>query len=193
MGDIAATVVDLVLRQHIHVEEAPDDGRLVSLSGNGDSQMLTGYEKTLLSLLPDAPALLSDIEDSVPEETRKALVHDGVARGWLRHLLHERTAAAEELAIKVVAFRRQLRRALQDHNPDALADAPLPYVLHFGLGTGDRAPLARFSRAWVDTFADLPGWRPVTSGRRADDVTVTINSDHDLANAAALDWSLGAF
>jgi hypothetical protein len=85
-----------------------------------------------------------------------------------------------------------MRQALGDHDPDALADSMLPYALHFGLAADDGAPLARFSRAWVDTFADLPGWRPVTPARRADDVTITINSDHDLHNAAALDWTLGA-
>ena len=170
-----------------------DGGWLVSQSVNGDSQGLAGYEKTLLSALPHAPARLSEIEDSVPEETRKALVHDGVAHGWLRHLLHERTAAAEELAIHVLAFRRQMRQALRDHNPDTLAGPLLPYALHFGLGTDDGAPLARFSRTWVDAFAHLPGWRPVTPARKADDVTITINSDRDVANAAALEWSLGAF
>jgi len=192
MGDIAATVVDLALRQHIRVEEAPNEGWLISRSGNSNSQTLAAYEKTLLDVLPDAPALLSGIENSVPEETRKALVHDGVARGWLRHLLHERTAVAEELATHVLAFRRQMRQALRDHNPDALADSLLPYALHFGLAADDGAPLARFSQAWVDTFAHLPGWRPAAPARRAEDVTITINSDHDLANAAAMDWVLGA-
>ena len=191
MGDIATTMVDLAIRQHIHTEEASDGGWLISQSASKDDGLLAGYEKTLLRALPHSPARLSSIDKSVPEETRKALVHDGVDRGWLRHLHHDqRTDAAEELAIHVRAFQRQMRHARHENGPDPLTGTLLPYALHFGLVNGDAAPLARFCRAWVDTFADLPGWHPVTPARTADDDSITINSDHDLANSVAMIYGM---
>lgn len=92
---------------------------------------------------------------------RSALIHDGVSRGWLHHLHHDRrTPRAEDLAQHVHAFQRALRTQRNDHGEAALTDRLLPYALHFGLLSDDAAPLARFAHAWVNAFGELPGWRP---------------------------------
>jgi hypothetical protein len=78
---------------------------------------------------------------------------------------------------------RQLRR---DHGQDALGGTLLPYALRFGLATGDTQPLVRLNRAWVDRFADLPGWRPVTPARTFDEITITPNPYADLGRAGMI-------
>jgi len=176
VGDIGATMVDLALRQRIRVEENPDAGWLVSRPTARDSHSLASHEKALVLALTAAPMPVSKLSSSVLEDTRKALVHDGVARGWLRRLHHDqRTPAAEELATQVKAFSRQMRQARRDGGHDALSRALLPYALRFGLATDETQPLARFSRAWAEVFGDLPGWRPVTPAKTFDEITITPN------------------
>jgi hypothetical protein len=187
MGDIGATMVDLALRQGIRAEEAPDGEWLVSHPTGRDTRTLAGYEKTLVEALPGVPVPLTEVGSSVPEDVRKALVHEGVARGWLRRLHHDqRTPAAEDLTAHVRAFGRQMRQLRRDHGQDALGGTLLPYALRFGLATGDTQPLVRLNRAWVDRFADLPGWRPVTPARTFDEITITPNPYADLGRAGMI-------
>jgi hypothetical protein len=194
MGDIAATVVDLAQRQYVRAEETAGSGWLISVAAEQDSHALASYEKALLNALPADPVLLAHVDTSGLEAARKALIHDGVARGWLRHLHHdERAPAAEELAVHLRAFQRQMRQLRNDRGPDALSGALLPYALHFGLVDRDATSLSRFGSAWVHAFADLPGWHRVAPKRVFDDVAITINSDHDLRGAADMAWAAGMF
>lgn len=94
MGDIAATLADLASRQAIIVEEASAGGWLVSVEHGFDDHGLAGYEQALLHDLPGSPGPIGGIEDSVPERARSALIHDGIARGWLRHLHHDQRTPA---------------------------------------------------------------------------------------------------
>jgi hypothetical protein len=161
MGDVAVTMVDLALRQAVRVEEDPASGWLVSGLDSPSSAMLTDYEKALVHALPNAPSPLDRVEAPGLEKVRSALIHDGVSRGWLRHLDHEhRTSRAEDLAKHVRAFQRALREQRQEDGEAALTGPLLPYALHFGLLSEDAAPLARFAHAWVKAFGELPGWRP---------------------------------
>ena len=153
---------------------------------------LAGFEKVLLRDLPRSPAPIGEIADSVPERVRSALIHDGVARGWLRHLHHDqRTPGAEGLARQLRAFQRELRQLRQQSGQDLLSGSLLPYAVHFGLVPVDAAPLARLAYAWVSAFADRPGWRPAAPARSRDDEAISISSDHDLSDAANLAWAAG--
>jgi hypothetical protein len=173
IGDIAATLVDLADRELLTVEEEPDGadpGWRVSALLEGAPQFrlesLLPYEKTLLEGLAGCgpKASLASLAGPIPhvlDETRAALIHDAVHRGWLRHLHHdERTAAGEELAARIRAFQRDLQHVRSEGSPEDLAGSLLPYALHFGMVDPSQFPLARFAHAWVDSFADLPGWRP---------------------------------
>lgn len=192
MGDIAATLADLASRQAIIVEEASAGGWLVSVEHGFDDHGLAGYEQALLHDLPGSPGPIGGIEDSVPERARSALIHDGIARGWLRHLHHDqRTSRAEGLARQLRAFHRELRQLRQEHGQDALSGSLLPYAIHFGLCSADAVPLARLAHAWVSAFAHLPGWQPAAPARTYDDEPISISSDHDLQNAAILAWAAG--
>ena len=70
------------------------------------------YEQRLLDGLTKGggeshPSSLADSFGKVLDETRKALIHDAVRQGWLRHLRHgQRTAKGEELAGHLRSFRR---------------------------------------------------------------------------------------
>lgn len=192
MGDIAATLADLASRQAITVRETPAGSWLVNAEHGFDDHGLAGYEKALLHDLPGSPGPIGDIEASVPGRARSALIHDGIARGWLRHLHHDqRTPRAEGLARELRSFHRELRQLRQEHGQDALSGSLLPYAIHFGLCSADTVPLARLAHAWVSAFADLPGWRPAAPARTNDDEPISISSDHDLQNAASLAWAAG--
>jgi hypothetical protein len=169
MGDVAVTLADLAQRKLLTVSEAGDDGDwLLSPSAAGTPRrqrsQLLGYERRLLDGLIEAgvPSHLSALADGfgvVLDDTRKALVHEAVHQGWLRHLHNEqRTPKGEDLARQVRFFRRDLRRLKTEGDQFVLAGELLPYALHFGLVSGERYPLARFAHAWVRTFADQPGW-----------------------------------
>jgi integrase len=89
------------------------------------------------------------------------VIGDAVHRGWLHRLHHDqRTEAAEELARRVRAFQRDLRRLKAQGNAEALAGELLPYALHFGMAGQDTPALARFSHAFTAAFASLAGWHP---------------------------------
>jgi len=171
MGDIAVTVADLAQRGFLAVDEAADDRDwLLSPSGAGAPGQMRGhvleYERRLLDGLAEAgaPARLSALPSGFGktlDETREALVREAVRQGWLRRLHHgRRSPKGEDLAQQVRFFRRDLRRLKADGGQDSLTGAMLPYVLHFGLMPDAQLPLARFARAWVHAFADLPGWAP---------------------------------
>jgi len=192
MGDIAATLADLAAREAILAGETPAGGWLVSVSHGFDDHGLAGFEKVLLHDLPRSPEPIGEIADSVPGRVRSALIHDGVARGWLRHLHHDqRTPSAEGLARQLRAFHRELRQRRQQDGQDALSGSLLPYAIHFGLVPVDAVPLARLAHAWVSAFAHLPGWRPAAPARSYDDEPISISSDHDPGNAANLAWAAG--
>jgi hypothetical protein len=205
MGDIAVTLVDLCVRDLIRVEKVPgsDAGsdwllrpRLASAPQHWRTSLL-GYEETLLkglshqgetchlSSLPGQARLL--------DATRSAVVRDSVHHGWLRHLDHQkRTGEGEELARKIRGFQRQLRHFTSGQGSRAVPDKLLPYALHFGYMARDDAPLVQFAHAWVEAFADLPGWRaPEPKHPEFDQVQgpLLTNDDSmskDLASAAFL-------
>jgi hypothetical protein len=181
MSDIASTIVDLAQRQVIRVDEGPDGSWLIKVPGSRGDQDLTGYEQTLVRSLPAGPVPLGKITGAVPLETRKALIHDAVTRGWLKHLNHtEGTRASSELADQIRAFRRQLAQLRREHGPAALTGTLLPYAVRLDLVTGAEAPLARLGQDWVDRFVGLPGWH--TSKTPASIST----SDRDMHNAMAI-------
>jgi hypothetical protein len=193
MGDVAATLVDLASRQAIIAEETPAGSWLVSVNHDFDDHGLAGHEKALLHDLPGSPEPIGGIEDSVPERVRSALIHDGIARDWLRHLHHDqRTPRAEDLAQQLRSFHRELRHLRHEQGQEALSGSLLPYAIHFGLCSEDALPLTRLAHAWVSAFADLPGWRPAPPARTDDDdQPISISSDDDLGNAAGLAWAAG--
>ena len=167
LGDIAATAVDLSLRGWLEIESSGDgDGGwlLASAEPPQDSQDLADYERVLLGWLarPGYPAGLAPLAADLPAglaQVREELVRDAVHRGWLRRLYHhERTAAGEELARQLKAFRQDLRAARAGGGPEVLDGPLLPYALHFGLARADH-PLAQFAHAWIAAFAELPEWR----------------------------------
>ncbi len=170
MGDIAVTLVDLIQRGFLTVEETTDHGdwQLTLVTATPTSQRqrtLLDYEKRLLDgLSADGESRVSSLAarfGKALDETRKVLIRDAVHQGWLRHLRHDqRTAEAEELAGHVRFFRRDLRRLVADGDQRALSGQLLPYALRFGLMSDQQAPLVRFTQAWVRAFADLPGWAP---------------------------------
>lgn len=121
-----------------------------------------------LSLASDLPAGLAEV--------RKEPVCDAVRNGWLRRLHHhEPTKAGEELASQVRAFRQELRSARAGRGPEILDGPLLPYALHFGLASPGH-PLARFARAWVAAFAELPEWRAPAGGAPAAGMTVGVGA-----------------
>lgn len=169
MGDIAVTLVDLAQRKLLTVSKADGDWVLspsaeAAAAGRRQSQLL-GYEKRLLDGLVevDGPARLSTLASrfgTALDESRSALVHEAVRRGWLRHLRHDqRTPKGEDLAREVRLFGHELRQ-LKTRSEVVAGDLLLPYALHFGLISGEQLPLARFAHAWVRTFAGQPGWAP---------------------------------
>jgi hypothetical protein len=130
---------------------------------------------------------------------REELVRDAVHSGWLRRLHHhERTAAGEELAARLKAFRQDLRAARAGGGPEILDGPLLPYALHFGLTRTDH-PLAQFAHAWVAAFAELPEWRASTRQRTSgvhDTGTVvrrrTLEEDIMSRDVGAMLWVTGS-
>jgi hypothetical protein len=171
IGDVAATLVDLSLRHLLRLEEPQGEqgGWLITPShANAPRyrrESLLTYEQTLLDGLSrgGAAASLASLAPGMPgvlEQTRAAVLHDAVHRGWLRRLHHDqRTEAGEQLAGRIRTFQRGLRRLAAERGEDALAGPLLPYALHFAMIRGAQYPLVRFAHDWVETFAGLPGWR----------------------------------
>ena len=167
IGDIAATLADLSVRGLLQAEVGADSHtggwtltRAAVLSDGSSSEPLA-YEEVLLDWLPRPgfSASLASLLEELPsclDEVRTRLVRDAIHRGWLRHLHHERTDAALELARRIRVFQASLRN-LTD-SPGALPGNLLPYALHFGMADPE-VPLVRFAHAWVTIASDLPGWR----------------------------------
>jgi Predicted membrane protein (DUF2207) len=143
MGDIAVTLVDLIQRGFLTVEETTDHGdwRLTSVTGTGTNKhelggVLLDYEKRLLDGLSEdgGESRLSSLAarfGKALDETRKVLIRDAVHQGWLRHLRHDqRTAEAEELAGHVRFFRRDLGgwwlTETRERSPDSCC--PMPFA-----------------------------------------------------------------
>jgi hypothetical protein len=154
MGDIAVTLVDLIQRELLAVEETTDQGDwlLTPIAESAARQQhdpVVDYEKQLLNGLNEGggASRLSSLTDgfgTVLDETRKVLIRDAVHQGWLRHLRHDqRTAKGEELAGHVRSFRRDLRRLVADGDQRALERQLLPYALRFGLLSDQQTPLVR--------------------------------------------------
>lgn len=171
IGDIAVTLVDLAQRELLTVKETTDgaDWLLTTAAGTAamDKQgVVLDYERRLLDGLREdgAEARQSSLADryvKVLDASRKALIHEAVHNGWLRHLHHDqRTAKGEELAAHLRSFRRDLRRLVAAGDQEVLSAPLLPYALRFGLLSDAEAPLVRFAQAWVRAFATQPGWAP---------------------------------
>jgi hypothetical protein len=186
IGDLAATLVDLAIRNALRIEEnmVADGGWLLSPAARSRRQphdSAAEYEQILLEGIAgvEATVSLSALASRLPatlDKTRTAIVRDAVHRGWLRHLHHEeRTAQGQELAVRVRAFQRNLRHLKSVEGPSALTQRLLPYALHFGLADPDSDPLARFARAFSTTFGDLPGWRPPAPTRPPAETTFAID------------------
>jgi hypothetical protein len=177
IGDIAATLADLSIRQLLQVEEtgAGDSNDwlvspLLASAPHYRAESLSGYERTLLEGLAahGSAVRLRTLGRGVLDRTRGELIGDAVHRGWLHRLHHDqRTEAAEELARRVRAFQRDLRRLKAQGNAEALAGELLPYALHFGMAGQDTPALARFAHAFTAAFASLDGWHP-SAPRRPD-------------------------
>ncbi|GDY31242.1 DUF2207 domain-containing protein [Gandjariella thermophila] len=87
--DIAATVLDLAVRNYLWIQEVElPDGRLdwQVVRRNAADPALTGFERAVYaSILPDEAerALLSQVANGHAGNLREALFGDVVARGWL--------------------------------------------------------------------------------------------------------------
>jgi hypothetical protein len=168
IGDVAATLVDLSIRQLLRVEEpGPGTWQLDAVHASAPRhrrESLLPYERTLLDGLSrrGPAATLSSLAPDMPrvlDHTRASLVHDAVHHGWLHHLHHDqRTDAGDQLASRLRAFQRDIRRVAAEQGGDALTGPLLPYALHFGMIPADQHPLSRFAHDWVETFSALPGW-----------------------------------
>lgn len=83
--DLAATVLDLAVRNYLWVEEGDGDWTLTAR--NPADEHLAGFERALYTaLLPgeDGSVRLSELRSGVPGEVRAALAEDVVAHGWFR-------------------------------------------------------------------------------------------------------------
>jgi hypothetical protein len=169
MGDIAVTMVDLILRELLTANETADGGEwvLAVVAGTTIRQGrggILGYEQRLLGGLGEdgGEAQLSSLAGrfgKVLGETRKILIRDAAQQRWIRRLHHDqRTAKGEELAGELRSFRRDLRRLVAGGDHRALAGPLLPFALRFGLLSEEQAPLVRFAHAWMRAFVGLPGW-----------------------------------
>jgi hypothetical protein len=190
IGDIAATLVDLSVRQLLRLEEPQDEpGSWLIRPVHANAprhrrESMLRYEQTLLdglsregpaaslaSLAPEMPAVL--------DKTRAEMLHDAVRRGWLRHLHHdERTEAGERLADRIRSFQRGLRQLATEQGEGALAGPLLPYALHFAMIRDTSHPLVGFAHDWVSAFAALPGWhQPAPEPYNALDDPVPMDND----------------
>jgi len=201
IADIAVTLVDLCVRDFIQVKTVPgaDAGsdwslrqRPATASPRGRASLL-GYEEMLLAGLPfqRGACNLSSLPGQAAhllDATRSAVVRDSVHRGWLRHLdHHQRTEKGEELAGNVRVFRGRLRHFVSGQAARAVPDELLPYALRFGFMARDDAPLVQFAHAWVEAFADLPGWQaPAPEPRRpAPEYGPLLNNDDEMSRQIA--------
>ena len=208
MGDIAVTLVNLIQREVLTVEESMDQGDwlLTVTPGTATKQKhgaLLDYEKRLLDGLraDGGESHLSSLAGQfgkVLDETRKDLIRDAVHQGWLRHLHHDQgTAKGKELAGHVRSFRRDLRRLVSEGDQRALSGQLMPYALRFGLLSDQQAPLVRFAQAWVRAFADLPGWAPPQPTRPEYDSDQQLFADvghipgADMGGLIAMGWLPG--
>jgi hypothetical protein len=99
MGDVAVTLVDLIQRGLLAVEETADGGDwlLTPLGGTAPRQKhgaLLDYEKRLLDGLSEGGgesrlSSLADRFEKVLDETRKVLIREAAHQGWLRNLRHD--------------------------------------------------------------------------------------------------------
>jgi hypothetical protein len=201
MGDIAATLVDLILRELLTAEETAGGGDwLLAVTGPAAQQGregLAGYEKRLLEGLGEAgsetrlSSLVGEFGKTLGE-TRKILIRDAAHRRWIQHLHHDRrTAKGGELAGQVLSFRRDLRRLVARGDQTVLAGTLLPFALRFGLLSQDHAPLVRFAHAWVRTFADVPGWVPPRPARPESGNDQPLFADIGKIPGAGLWWAAG--
>jgi len=175
IGDIAATLVDLAVRGMLAVEQSEADGRTRwILSGHATARELGSllpYEKRLLEEITAGGQratldLLTPRMPDVLNAVRRAIVHDGVSRGWLHGFHHDqRTEAADQMAMRIRSFQRALRKFTSDQGQAGLFGRLLPYALHFGMVHGDLLPLARFAHCYVTEYARLPGWQQPPAAR----------------------------
>jgi hypothetical protein len=178
VGDIAVTLVDLVVRGLLAVEPADDDWTLTVASPGAAGGSAVDYERRLLAGLAraGAPVRLSALVPGLGKHMDKArseIVAAAVHDGWIRRFHHDqRTSKGEELAARVRSFRWSLRRTAAELPGDVLAGPMLPYALRFGLASDDGIPLARFAHAAVRTLVNEPGWMPPQPERRDDEIPV---------------------
>jgi len=170
IGDIAATLADLSIRKLLRVEETgigADEGSdwllspLLASAPRHRAESLLAYERTLLEELGNhgSAVHMRTLDRRVLDRTRDKLIRDAVHRGWLHRLHHDqRTEAGTELARRIRAFQRDLRRFQAQGDAEALTGELLPYALHFGMAGQGTQALARFAHAFTATFAGLDGW-----------------------------------
>jgi hypothetical protein len=172
MGDIAVTAVDLVQRGFLAAEETSAGWTIRPLPVLNSARVgLLGYERHLIdgltghypvAALPELRPLFGPTLAGV----RAGLVREAVSRGWIHRWSHRAlTAAGERMAAELGGFERRLRDLKARDSESALATELLPYALRYQLVSREQLPLARFTAAWAEAFADLPGWRPAAPER----------------------------
>jgi|SRR4051794_26756221 hypothetical protein len=180
VGDIAVTLVDLVVRGLLTAEPADGDDWAVTVeSRDGTGTSAVDYERRLLTGLARAGTTVR-LSALVPgfgkhmDKARSEIESAAVRDGWIRRFHRDqRTSAGEELAAKVRSFRWSLRRTAAELPEDVLAGPLLPYALRFGLASDDGIPLARFAHAAVRTLVSEPGWSPPPNPKKPDDVPIS--------------------
>jgi hypothetical protein len=138
MGDVAATLVDLAVRDQLRIDEdttAADAGWLLTpaaVSRPRSSDSIVDYEQVLLEGIAGAgktrslAALASQLPATL-EKTRHAIVQDTVRHGWLHHLHHEeRTKQGDELVVRIRAFQHDLRHLKSAEGPQAFTGGYSP-------------------------------------------------------------------
>jgi hypothetical protein len=185
VGDIAVTLVDLVVRGLLAVTPAEgDDWALTVESPGGAGASVVDYERRLLAGLTRAGTTVR-LSALVPgfgkhmDKARSEIVAGAVRDGWIRRFHHDqRTSEGDELAAKIRSFRWSLRRTTAELPEDVLAGPLLPFALRFGLASDDGIPLARFARAAVRTLVSEPGWSPPQPDRKKPDDVPTSGRDY---------------
>lgn len=167
MGDIAVTVVDLAQRGFLTAEETDTDWFLRPQPVLNSARIgLLDHERILLDGLTSryAAVPLSGLVPGIGPAlagVRTGIVHEAVSRGWIHRWNHGKlTPAGERLAADLSAFERHMRDLRTREGESALVKDLLPYALRYQLVARESLPLARFTAAWADAFAGLPGWRP---------------------------------
>jgi len=157
------------------VEQSGADGQARwLLSGHPTARQLEAllpYEKRLLEAVTAGgqQVALDSLTPGMPDvlhSVRQDIVHDAVSRGWLHRFHHDqRTEVADQLALRIRSFQRDLRKFSSNQGEAGLNGPLLPYALHFGMVHDNQLPLARFALSWVTTFASLPGWQAPAGAR----------------------------